>query len=184
MFKKAGMTISLTDTIKSAGGAIKATSSRKNGAAGEDMDILDKLHEEHQEVKELVGKLVKSESVSERKTLTRKIKAALVPHSRAEETVVYDAVIRLKKEKPKQDGAEGYFEHELADRMLGKLSKMQNAKSPEFSAAAKVLKELLEHHIDEEERNVWADVRANFSKDDRLAMNRKFEAAKKKVRVA
>ena len=176
--------MSLMETIKSARGAIKGTPSRKPSAAGEDMDILDKLHAEHQGVKELVGKLVKSESATERKALTRKIKAALVPHSRAEEAVVYDAVIALKKEKPKQDGAEGYFEHELADRMLGKLGKMQNAKSPDFAAAAKVLKELLEHHIDEEERSIWADVRANFSKDDRIAMNRKFEAAKKKVQVA
>ena len=174
--------MSLMETIKSAGGAIKGTPRRK-AAIGDDMDILDKLHQEHQEVKELVGKLVKSESAAERKALMRKIKAALVPHSRAEETVVYDAVIALKKEKPKQDGAEGYFEHELADRMLGKLGKMQNAKSPEYSAAAKVLKELLEHHIEEEERSIWADVRANFSEDGRIAMNRKFEAAKKKVQV-
>jgi hemerythrin superfamily protein len=175
--------MSLIETIKSAGAAIKGTASRKN-AADQDMDVLDKLHQEHQVVKELVGKLVESERATERKALTRKIKAALVPHSRAEEAVVYDAVIALKKKKPGQDGAEGYFEHELADRMLGKLSKMQNAKSPGFSAAAKVLKELLEHHIDEEEHNIWSDVRANFSTEDRLAMNRKFEAAKKKVRVA
>jgi len=177
--------MSLMQTIKSAGDAIKGTSSGKPSAtAREDMDILDKLHQEHKEVKSLLEKLVDSESATERKALTRKIKAALVPHSRAEEKVVYDALIALKKEKVKQDGAEGYLEHELADRVLGKLGKMENAKSPEFAAAAKVLKELLEHHIDEEERSIWSDVRANFSKDDRIAMNRKFEAAKKKVQAA
>jgi hypothetical protein len=46
-----------------------------------------------------------------------------------------------------------------------------------------VLKELVEHHVEEEERNIWADVRKNFSDEDRFAMNRAFEAAKKKVKV-
>jgi hypothetical protein len=55
--------------------------------------------------------------------------------------------------------------------------------SPEFSAAAKVLKEIVEHHVEEEERNVWADVRKHFSEEERLEMNRRFEAAKQKVRV-
>ena len=111
------------------------------------------------------------------------IKAALVPHARAEEKVVYDAVIALKGENYKVDGEEGYLEHELADKTLLKLSKMTQAKSPEFSAAAKVLKELLEHHISEEERNIWADVRAHFDAEERAAMNRRFLAAKKKVKL-
>jgi hypothetical protein len=46
-----------------------------------------------------------------------------------------------------------------------------------------VLKELVEHHVEEEERNVWADVRKHFDADDRIQMNRKFEAAKKKVKL-
>jgi hypothetical protein len=45
------------------------------------------------------------------------------------------------------------------------------------------LKELIEHHVEEEEDNVWSDVRKNFSSDDRLQMNRDFEAAKKKVKM-
>jgi len=47
----------------------------------------------------------------------------------------------------------------------------------------KVLKELVEHHIDEEERNVWADVKKNFSDEDRKKMNVTFLAAKGRVKV-
>ncbi len=107
-----------------------------------------------------------------------------MPHVRAEEKVVYDAILKLKDKHTQQDGEEGYLEHGLADKMLASLGKIQNAASPEFSATSKVLKELVEHHVEEEEHNVWADVRSNFSADDRIEMNRKFEAAKKKVRVA
>ena len=67
--------------------------------------------------------------------------------------------------------------------MLAKLSRMTKPLSPEFSAAAKVLKELVTHHIDEEERNIWGQVKENFSGEDRAAMNRAFLVAKKKMKV-
>jgi len=46
-----------------------------------------------------------------------------------------------------------------------------------------VLKELVEHHVEEEEKNVWADVKDNFSDEDRVAMNKKFLAAKSRVKL-
>jgi hypothetical protein len=149
-----------------------------------DMDVLDTLKEEHDAVQELLAKLVDSEKAAERTALVKKIKAALVPHSRAEEKVVYDAILAVRGDKDaKIDGNEGYFEHAHADMALKKLAAIKLATSPEFTAAAKVLKELVDHHIQEEERNVWRDVRKHFNSDARMAMNRKFEAAKKRVKV-
>ena len=55
--------------------------------------------------------------------------------------------------------------------------------TPEFKASAKVLKELIDHHVEEEERNIWAQVKENFSDEQRERMNRDFLAAKKKVKV-
>jgi hemerythrin superfamily protein len=150
----------------------------------DDMDILDKLKEEHDEVKALLGKLVDSEKAAERTALLKKIKAALVPHTRAEEKVVYDAILAVRGDKEaKIDGNEGYYEHAHADMALKTLGAIKPATSPEFTAAAKVLKELVEHHVKEEERNVWRDVRKHFGSEQRIEMNRKFEAAKKRVKV-
>jgi hemerythrin superfamily protein len=153
-------------------------------APNEDMDILDKLGREHDEVQALLGKLVESEKAAERTQLLKKIKAALVPHTKAEQKVVYDRVLKLKDKKARIDGNEGYLEHEIADRTLTQLSKIQNRMSPEFTATAKVLKELVNHHIKEEEDAIWDDVKDNFSDEDRVVMNREFEAAKKRVKVA
>lgn len=146
-------------------------------------DILDKLRQEHDEVEDLLKNLVDSQNGTERKSLLRRIKAALVPHVRAEEKIVYNSVIALKGKHHVQAGEEGYLEHGLADKLLATLGKITSATSPEFSAAAKVLKELVHHHVQEEERNIWPDVRDNFSYEERLEMERRFEAAKKKVRV-
>ncbi len=150
----------------------------------DDMDILDKLKDEHDQMKALLGKLVESENAAERASLAKQVKAALVPHTKAEEKIVYDAIIALKDKDAKIDGNEGYLEHRHADMALRKLLSIKPATGPEFAAAAKVLKELVEHHVDEEERNVWHDVRKAFDADERMEMNRAFEAAKKRVRIA
>jgi len=47
-----------------------------------------------------------------------------------------------------------------------------------------VLKELVEHHIEEEENNVWHDVREHFDPADRERMNTEFRAAKRRVKLS
>jgi hypothetical protein len=147
-------------------------------------DILDTLKKEHDEVGHMLKRLVDSESATERRALVKKIKAALIPHMKAEQKVVYDAVIALRPKDAKTHGEEGYIEHKMAGETLLLLGKISNAGSPEFLAAAKVLKELVEHHVREEERDIWADVKEHFGADDRARMNRRFEQAKKRVRSA
>jgi hemerythrin superfamily protein len=146
-------------------------------------DILDTLKKEHDEVKGLLENLSDAEAAAQRRSLVKKIKAALVPHSKAEEKVVYDAVIALRDKHAQMDGHEGYLEHEWAAKTLQRLEAIANAASPEHKAAGKVLKELVEHHIEEEELNVWADVKGHFSDDDRKQMNAMFFAAKRRVKV-
>ena len=65
--------------------------------------------------------------------------------------MVYDAVIALRDKDAQVDGHEGYVEHGLAARTLAKLDAISDARSAEHKATAKVLKELVEHHIKEEE---------------------------------
>jgi hypothetical protein len=43
---------------------------------------------------------------------------------------------------------------------------------------------MITHHVEEEESNVWKDVKQHFSSDDRVGMNRKFLELKKKVRAS
>jgi hemerythrin-like domain-containing protein len=171
--------MSITTSVK------KTAHKVEKAVTGEEpqVDLLDTLKEEHEEVSALLKKLVDGESASERKSLLKQIKSALVPHVRAEEKVLYDAVIAVKDKDAQQDGEEGYIEHSLADKTLKDLEKISNAMSPEFGAAAKVLKELVEHHIKEEESNVWSDAREHFSADERKLMNQKYLAEKKKVRL-
>jgi hemerythrin-like domain-containing protein len=153
-------------------------------APATEADILDTLKREHDEVKELLAELQKAESGSQRGRLVEKIKAALVPHTKAEEKAVYARVIALRDKDAQTDGHEGYVEHELANKTLARLAAMRGSNSAEHQALAKVLMELVEHHIEEEESNVWNDVRENFSNEDRFEMNVDFLAEKARVRAS
>jgi hemerythrin superfamily protein len=168
--------------LKSATEAVvKALTPSEEGS--ENTDILDTLKKEHDDVKSLLSELQDAAAAAQRKALVKRIRAALVPHTKAEEKVVYDAVIALKEKDAQTDGHEGYLEHEWASKTLQRLEAIADATSPEHKAAGKVLKELVEHHIKEEESNVWSDVKDNFSDDDRARMNVAFLAAKQRVRV-
>jgi hypothetical protein len=174
--------MNIKTVVRQAGRAISNTFSADTSGV-EPPDILDTLKKEHDEVRDLLEDLVDAETPAQRRTLVRKIKAALVPHTKAEEKVVYDAVIALRDKDAQMNGHEGYLEHVCAANTLQRLEAIKNAASPEHKAAGKVLKELVEHHIKEEERNVWSDVKKNFSDEDRKRMNVEFEAAKRKVKL-
>ena len=170
-------------SLKNATGKLAGALSLGSEKAPDEMDILDTLKKEHDEVQELLSNLSDSDSAPERKSLLKQIKAALVPHTKAEEKIVYDAVIAAKGKKNQVDGAEGYLEHSLASQTLAKLDKITPVTSPAFTATAKVLKELIAHHVQEEENNIWSDVKENFDAEARVEMNRRFLAAKKKVKI-
>ena len=147
------------------------------------MDILLKLHKEHMVVKSLVNRMVDSESSSHRTALFTKFKTSLVKHSRAEEKVVYDAMGKLRGDKNKQESAEGYIEHSLVDVMLKRLARARNKATLDWTAGIKVVKELLEHHIREEQHQVFDTIKKHFSLDERKAMDKAFEAHKKTVKA-
>ncbi len=159
-----------------------ALSSADPSAASD--DVLRTLKEEHNEVKALLSELEEATAPAKRKELVKRIRKALVPHTQAEQKVVYDAVLALRDQKAKVDGYEGYLEHELAATALKRLAGISNCASPQHHATAKVLRELVTHHIREEESALWGDVKSHFSQPQRERLNRAYLAAKRRVRVS
>src|SRR4051812_37874377 len=106
-------------------------------------DILDTLKREHEEVRELLGNLQDAEAPAQRHGLVRQLAAALVPHTVAEEKIVYDALIGFADDDAQVDGYEGILEHKWAAKTLERLTEIDNAASAEHRATAKVLRELV-----------------------------------------
>ena len=164
-----------------------AAAAAKDKVSGEspEGDILDTLKKEHQEVKELLSELDDATNASTRRSLVRKIKMALVPHTEAEQKVLYKAIVELTDDTDAQvDGYEGYVEHQRAADTLKELEAITDAGSPKHQATAKVLKELVTHHIKEEESNVWSDAKEHFSTEDRAEMNARYLTEKDRVKLS
>ncbi len=147
------------------------------------MEITKALHQDHQQLKKLIKAVNKSEDGSERRKLFQEFAELLTRHSKAEEKVVYDALIKTGEEEDVEAGYEGYTEHGLAESLLAKLKNGGDPLSPEWSAEAKVMMEILEHHIEEEEEEVFGQVRGDFEKDKRDQMGAQFESLKTEVKI-
>jgi hemerythrin-like domain-containing protein len=150
--------------------------------AAADDDIRTLLRKDHEEALELTQQICDATKGETRKALFKKLKPALVAHSRAEEAVVYKPLIAIKGDKDARSiGNEGFVEHGLLDKLLEKLSASRSPESETWAANAKVLHELLQHHVDGEHSTMFTELDKNFDSVQLEAMGRKFDAAKKAI---
>ena len=144
-------------------------------------DVRALLVKDHEEAKALARQMHETSSASRRITLLGKLKPALTAHSRAEEKVVYDALLRVRANDASHElGDEGYVEHSLVDELLSTLA-TTNASAERWKATAKVLHELLEHHIQEEESDVFALLGDHYDRDELQAMGTQFQRMKAEI---
>ncbi len=97
----------------------------------------------------------------------------LQSHTEREERVVY-RFMKNQSDDLTHYALEGKEEHRIADRIAGELQNSQLSKD-NWLAKAKVLGELLDHHISEEERLVFPDLNKvlNDELDERMTMEYK-----------
>ena len=142
-----------------------------------DTDVRALLEKDHDEARALAQQMCDASGMR-RMALLGRLKPILTAHSRAEERAVYAALLQVRGAEPPHTLAqEGYVEHGLVDELLAKLAALDPA-SDVWLAHAKVLKELLEHHIDEEQTDTFAELGNYFSRDELVAMGERFQREK------
>lgn len=139
------------------------------------MEIYTALKADHRAVKKLLKSLEATDerSVRKRTLLLRLLKEALVPHARAEERVLYDRLKRSGEDDVEDLAFESYEEHHVVDRLMEELE----ATSPEdkrWTALISVVKESLEHHIEEEEGELFKKARKSIDRRTAVAMSEEF----------
>ncbi|MEP6915657.1 MAG: hemerythrin domain-containing protein [Acidobacteriota bacterium] len=144
-------------------GAVAAVADRLPGrAAGVDPIAL--LETDHRRFEDLLkqGEETTARAVKGRTTLLDTLTAALNVHELIEEKVLYPA---LKSHPEAKDIVlEGFQEHHVADILVKELHTL--AKDDEqWGAKFKVLKESLEHHIQEEESQMFRTARGVLSRE-------------------
>jgi len=145
------------------------------------MDAIQLLKADHAEMRELLGELesTTARALKKRRDLIVEIEAKLKAHTTIEEEIFYPA---FKRAGEKSDDDKMYFEaleeHRAAgDLVLPDLVKTDPG-SEKFSGRAKVLKELVEHHADEEEKEMFPRAKKLLSKDELANLGERMEQRK------
>jgi len=139
------------------------------------MNAIELLKDDHDKVSRLFQK-VKATEEGEHKELFKKIKAELDAHTHIEEKIFYP---RLKEKEELEDIVlEGIEEHHQAKMFLRELAGLSED-SEKFEPKLKVLMEDIEHHVMEEEGDMFLKVEKNFDKAELEELGKQMEEEKK-----
>jgi hemerythrin-like domain-containing protein len=146
----------------------------------QDKDAITVLKEDHQKVRGLLRDLEKTtdRSGAKREKLLETIARELETHTKIEEQIFYPAFRDAAK---KSDDTELYYEaveeHHVVDLVLPEI-KRTAVDSEEFAAKAKVLKDLVEHHAEEEETEMFPRARKTLGREELTRLGAELTAAK------
>lgn len=144
------------------------------------MNAIELLKADHQTVKDILGQLSESSerAVKKRTELLRKLEMEITVHTSLEEELLYPAF----KQSGGKEEAKLYYEakeeHRAVDSLVLPDLKATDPSTPEFSGRIKVVKELLEHHIEEEEGELFPRARKLLGKEALDELGEQMEALK------
>jgi hemerythrin-like domain-containing protein len=145
------------------------------------MDAITLLKTDHNKVKKLLTEL---ESTTERGVKTRSelfatIKAELTVHEIIEEEIFYP---ELKAHPKAQDIVlEAFEEHHVVDLLMGELESL-DVSDETWGAKALVMKENIEHHIEEEEGEMFKQARRVFDEQELDELGERMAARKESAK--
>lgn len=147
------------------------------------MDAFKLLKTDHEKV---AGILEKLEGTTERALKTREelftqLKSELDVHAAIEESIFYPVL--EKADESRDITLEAFEEHRLVKQLLGELE--AEAKDDEtWTAKFTVLKEQIEHHVEEEEGELFKKARKVLSEEEIDELGTRMEEAKSKQKAA
>jgi Hemerythrin HHE cation binding domain len=117
------------------------------------MKATDLLKKQHREVKALFRSAKKAEP-GERRAIMDEIAEQLAHHMEIEEEMFYPAVREIGTKKAEELVPEAYEEHHVVKLVLNELPNV-DPEDERFEAKMTVLDELIQHHVDEEESEMF-----------------------------
>ena len=163
--------------------AMQSKSKLRSRAPSSKTDGISLLKKDHAEVRSLLNKLnnTTDHDGAQRQELLGEIEQRVKAHTTIEEEIFYPAF----KETVRSDtGEKLYFEaleeHHVVDLVMAEL-KETGAEVETFAARAKVLKDLIEHHAEEEETEMFPKARKAMSTDALRNVGQRMEQRKQQL---
>jgi len=147
------------------------------------MNAFELLKQDHEKVSGIFEKLepTTERGVKTREELFAQLKQELEIHARVEEEIFYPAI---KEAKETRDiTLEAYEEHHVVKQLLTELEELP-VDDETWGAKLKVLQENVEHHVEEEETEMFSSARDVLSKEEIEELGTRMEAAKQEQKKA
>jgi hemerythrin superfamily protein len=141
------------------------------------MDALELLKQDHQAVKDLFDQIDDAEDGKQRKKLFDQIDTQLNIHAHIEETVFYPEMQKIDQLKDMVE--EALAEHQEVKTLLEKIEGL-DPEAEQFSASLEELMENVEHHVAEEEDEMFPKVRERCDQATLDRLGDQLESAKGK----
>lgn len=155
-----------TDSGKS-GGTGKSREGGKKSADGDSPpDAVELLKSQHRDVEALFVKLESQTDSPGKVAVFKKIADELAMHAAIEETHFYPAVRDKRTEDILLESLE---EHLGIKRVIADLLRLRGGDET-FDAKLKVLQEQVEHHVEEEEEDLFPKVKRIFNREELLSL--------------
>jgi len=139
------------------------------------MKATELLKQQHREVEDLFARIEKTEDPDERMEIAGEIAAKLKVHTSIEEELFYPAYREQAQTKKGETlTLEAYEEHHVVDLVLAELPDV-DPNADGFEAKMTVLKELIEHHVEEEEQEMFPDAEKKLGKQRLEALGEEME---------
>ncbi len=147
------------------------------------MDAIELLKQDHEKVSGIFEKLepTTEQAVKTREELFAKLKNELDVHARIEEQIFYPAI--KEAEETHDITLEAYEEHHVVKQLLAELEALP-VTDESWGAKLKVLQENVEHHVEEEEGEMFKGARKVLSQEQIDELGARMEAAKKQEKTA
>ena len=139
-------------------------------------NVIDILKQEHEMVLSMLSELA-SKGISGREQKYESLKENLMPHLIGEEQALYP---RLKEEAEMRDMVlESIEEHGAVKTLLGQLDSASSSEEDSWVAKLKVIQENVDHHICEEEDEIFPRMQQKMSSDELSSLGSRYEEAKR-----
>ena len=147
------------------------------------MTIYEVLKRDHRKVKDLLAKIEKTEERGQQKraALFDELKNDLVAHSKAEDAILYERLEGSGDDEARKIALEAHEEHHVVEQLLDEMSEL-DAEDEIFMAKFKVLKEAVEHHVEEEEGEMFEQARQVLDREEAREMATRMQDAEARVR--
>jgi hemerythrin superfamily protein len=149
------------------------------------VDAIKLLKEDHKKVKALFEEVegLGERASTQRKNLFQKIDQELTLHSKIEETLFYpEFKKRAENSEERDEILEAYEEHGVVKVMIGELEDL-DPKDEKYKPKLTVLKELVLHHVKEEEGELFPMARELFEPEELNRIGDRIVAAKEKAKA-